>query len=51
MTEFETVVMMRVLLSFVKDIHKGGGEPSPYEIQQRLRLYRESTEKLLKDKP
>jgi hypothetical protein len=50
MNEREKVVMMRVLLSFVKDIHDGKSTPGPYAIQQRLRLYTESTERLLKEK-
>jgi hypothetical protein len=51
MTEREKVVLLRVMLSFAKEIHEGKNAPGPYAIQSRLRMYTESTEKLLKDHP
>jgi hypothetical protein len=44
MSEREKVVLIRVLLSFVKDIRDGKTEPGPYEIQHRLRTYGDTTD-------
>jgi hypothetical protein len=42
-TEFEQVVLLRTLLSYVEEIHKGQGAPGPVGILRRLRRYAQLT--------
>jgi hypothetical protein len=37
------IVMIRTILSFVEDIHKGGSHPAAVRIRTRLRKYRDAT--------
>jgi hypothetical protein len=43
MSELDMVVMIRVILSYVEDIHKGARSPGATSIRDKLRRYKEST--------
>jgi hypothetical protein len=50
-TETEKVVMLRVLLSFVQEIHQGHSAPGPNAILNRLRRFTETADRDLRDSP
>ena len=47
MEEFEKIVLIRTILSFVEEIHKGKSAPGPVGIQTRLRHFTQTTAELL----
>jgi hypothetical protein len=47
MPERDIVLLIQVLLSFVKEIHDGGAVPNPATIQQRLRSYDQTVDRLI----
>jgi hypothetical protein len=41
MSDKEMVLMIRVMLTYVEDIHRGGGSPSAKAIKRKLETSRE----------